>query len=49
MAKYKLDYNAYDDASDMVVLVEAVARYVSSNSFPEVKTILEILAIKETE
>lgn len=49
MAKYKLDYNAYNDASDIVILVEAVARYVSENKYPDLMTILKILAIKETE
>ena len=37
------------DTEDVGVLVDAVARYVSSTEYPDINVILSILAIEEVE
>lgn len=48
MKEYKTNWNKVDNV-DVDILVEAVARYVSSTEYPDINVILSILAIEEVE
>lgn len=48
MIKYKIDYDEVAE-TNALVLIEAVARYMSSSDYPNVADIASILGIKEEE
>ena len=48
MRKYKIDYDEVAE-TNALVLIEAVARYMSSSDYPNVADIASILGIKEEE
>lgn len=48
MKEYKTNWEKVDN-EDVGILVDAVARYVSSTEYPDVNVILSILAIEEVK
>ena len=48
MKEYKTNWDKVD-TKEVGVLVDAVARYVSSTEYPDVNVILSILAIEEVK
>lgn len=48
MRKYKIDYDEVAE-TNALVLIEVVARYMSSSDYPNVADIASILGIKEEE
>ena len=48
MRKYKIDYDEVAE-TNALVLIEAVARYMSSSDYPNVADIASILGSKEAE
>lgn len=48
MKEYKTNWDKVDN-EEVGVLIDAVARYVSSTEYPDVNVILSILAIEEVK